>query len=87
MDEEVKLANCPFCGGVAGWCDQQPLQSPEEEPHECHQITCTECHLNADMAPAGDPDNNAETLDDLRRRCAIAWNRRAALAPATGREG
>jgi hypothetical protein len=67
----VTFAVCPFCAGPVMWCGDQP-----GEEHACHEILCTVCKANFDMARTADPGSVIERLDDLKRACCIAFNRR-----------
>lgn len=61
-----QLKPCPFCGGVAGWC-----QSCDEEG--CHYIVCDGCQFQVDTLK---DYPRIETIAGLREVMAKAWNRR-----------
>ena len=70
------LKPCPFCGGPAAYCDEMP----DEEPHQCHHIVCTECGMSADFSKG----KRGESLDFLKGECSAHWNRRPTSDPRHG---
>jgi len=67
----IELKNCPFCGSEVNWCGE----TPEDEAHECHQISCNGCGAQLDVN--SDETKNAGTMDELKQVMAKAWNSRA----------
>lgn len=68
------LLPCPFCGGAARWCADEP-----DNKHTCHHIVCPKCQFNWDVNGKG--ANECAEIDDLMDYAAAVWNRRA-TAPA-----
>lgn len=72
-EQETKLLPCPFCGGKARWCGDDP-----KEPHDCDQIVCTECEMQFnsyhETVKAGD------TLEKARVAMSKLWNNRSLTA-------
>lgn len=71
--ERAELLPCPFCGGSVSF-----HQDDEECRDGCHYIECKTCGM-FDLSTTADPNNQIESLSDLRDRIAPLWNRRAAL--------
>ena len=65
MTDELKP--CPFCGGEAKWCGDDP-----EDKHECHFIVCKPCGYEFNFSA----DSNPDTLEELRSEVMVGWNRR-----------
>jgi hypothetical protein len=71
MMNDIKLKECPFCGGKAVWCATES----EEELHECHFIICTGCGFLLELD--SDEANQTHDMGHLVYLTAQAWNRRA----------
>ncbi len=67
MSEELKP--CPFCGGEASWCGDDP-----DDVHNCHYIVCISCYVNIDFR--NKECANAETIEGARAAALKAWNTR-----------
>lgn len=65
-----ELKPCPFCGGDVSF-------HKDEECDGCHFIQCGQCRAFFDFATGADPENESESVEELRARIAPAWNRRA----------
>lgn len=76
MDDKTMphLESCPFCNGEVYRCGTKP-----DDIHSCHYIVCDNCG-EFDLGRAADPNNEVGELDELNRKIAEAWNRRAAAS-------
>lgn len=79
--ERAELLPCPFCGGSVSF-----HQDDEECREGCHYIECKTCGM-FDLSATADPNNQIESLSDLRDRIAPLWNRRAALQSQSVKDG
>ena len=59
------LLPCPFCGGRAIFCGDDP-----KDPHDCHHILCTGCELSLEFVGN---ERAADEIDRLTERLAGAY--------------
>lgn len=76
--KKLDLLPCPFCGGAAVFCNDQPH---EDGPHECHYVVCTICKLSIEWNYQASMVDS-ETVDELRQHGARMWNTRASNEPS-----
>lgn len=71
MTDELKP--CPFCGGIARWCDSEPDE--EGVMHECEQVVCDSCQISFSLTGYG--HEGCETYAEAKVKMQAIVNARA----------
>ena len=67
----MELKPCPWCGSSVSF------HSDGDDCQGCHNVICSGCKAFVDLSSYADPENDCNTLDDLRTRITLKWNQRS----------
>src|SRR6202041_2186209 len=70
----IELKPCPWCNSSVSFHEDG------DYCRGCHNIICSGCKAFVDLSSVADPDDNCDTLDDLRTQIAIKWNHRSPVS-------
>lgn len=70
----MDLHNCPLCRGTVSFHQDQ-----DDCPSGCHYLQCAGCKTNFDLSEQADPDNQCQSLEDLRAKIEPLWNRQCVV--------